>query len=366
MDTLKNYLEGMFAGLGNSPEVLKAKEELLSMMEDKYNELRQQGLNDNTAIGQVITEFGNLEELAEVLGIQQQVSSQDELLTIEPHTVDTMVSDYLKYYPKFGYALVLLMVGVSIFLSFVAISQAPSFTLLNENEMIATALLILLSIVAIAVYILIITFGHLQPYEHLEKEPFKLESMTQKTLENQVKQKAQERQTQIALSVFLFILSAIPVILSGLITSNIPLYVSSILLVIFIVLLKQIKLLLIYIPLLIVHCYLIYLYGPSPIFGVSTTILIASVGVYNLVSGNALTQVTNILLQKEEYSIKQKTDKLSETISGIYWLIATAIYLGWSFLTNNWHITWLVWPIAGILYSGIQMIINYQNQKKAE
>ena len=45
-------------------------------------------------------------------------------------------------------------------------------------------------------------------------------------------------------------------------------------------------------------------------------------------------------------------------VATIYWLLAVAIYLGWSFLTNAWHITWVVWPIAGIMYGVVIAIVN--------
>ena len=41
METIKNYLETMFMNLPNTPEVYKAKQELLQMMEDKYQELKK-------------------------------------------------------------------------------------------------------------------------------------------------------------------------------------------------------------------------------------------------------------------------------------------------------------------------------------
>lgn len=63
METIKNYLENMFSHLPNTPEVQKAKYELYQMMEDKYNELISEGKSDNEAIGIVISEFGNLDEL---------------------------------------------------------------------------------------------------------------------------------------------------------------------------------------------------------------------------------------------------------------------------------------------------------------
>ena len=43
METIKNYLESMFRNLPNTEEVLRAKSELLQMMEDKYTELIREG-----------------------------------------------------------------------------------------------------------------------------------------------------------------------------------------------------------------------------------------------------------------------------------------------------------------------------------
>lgn len=71
METIKNYLENMFIGLPMTNEVQRAKEDLLGMMEDKYNELIQSGKSKNEAIGIVITEFGNLDELLEELNLSE-------------------------------------------------------------------------------------------------------------------------------------------------------------------------------------------------------------------------------------------------------------------------------------------------------
>jgi len=73
METIKSYLEAMFASMPNTFEVRKAKAELLQMMEDKYNELISEGQSENTAVGTVISEFGNLDELAEDLGLVKEV-----------------------------------------------------------------------------------------------------------------------------------------------------------------------------------------------------------------------------------------------------------------------------------------------------
>ena len=73
METIRNYLETMFMQLPDTPEVRRAKKELGQMMEDKYNELTADGMSTNEAVGIVISEFGNLDELSEALGIRNYV-----------------------------------------------------------------------------------------------------------------------------------------------------------------------------------------------------------------------------------------------------------------------------------------------------
>ena len=83
METIKSYLETMFANMPNTPEVLRAKQELWGMMEDKYNELISEGLSENEAVGTVISEFGNLDELADTLGPNAN-SHEDSSKTATP------------------------------------------------------------------------------------------------------------------------------------------------------------------------------------------------------------------------------------------------------------------------------------------
>lgn len=78
MEAIRNYLDNMFANLPGTPSVLRAKEELWQMMEDKYTELINEGKTENEAVGSVISEFGNLSELAEALGLEEEIKVQKE------------------------------------------------------------------------------------------------------------------------------------------------------------------------------------------------------------------------------------------------------------------------------------------------
>ncbi|MBO6108659.1 MAG: DUF4097 family beta strand repeat protein [Eubacterium sp.] len=73
MDTLREYLENMFRNVENTPEIEKAKAELYQMMEDKYEQLMADGKSENEAVGTVIMEFGNFDEIVKELGIEDSV-----------------------------------------------------------------------------------------------------------------------------------------------------------------------------------------------------------------------------------------------------------------------------------------------------
>ena len=74
------------------------------------------------------------------------------------------------------------------------------------------------------------------------------------------------------------------------------------------------------------------------------------------------------LLKEGEYDpVEKKKSSFKETVGAIYWVVATAIFLGWSFITNDWHQSWIVWPIAGVLFVAVMMICNLiinKNQEK--
>ena len=75
MDAIDTFLDAMFAPYPATPRLLEAKGELHAMMEDAYTDAISKGKTHNEAVGQVITDFGNLEELAPVLGILPDIRS---------------------------------------------------------------------------------------------------------------------------------------------------------------------------------------------------------------------------------------------------------------------------------------------------
>lgn len=87
------------------------------------------------------------------------------------------------------------------------------------------------------------------------------------------------------------------------------------------------------------------------IYAVATLLSMVAVGVFLFVLVGVRWGAYQRILGEGDFTPEKKAEeKRHETISTIYWLIATALYLTVSFLTGKWGITWVVWPISGILY----------------
>ena len=95
------------------------------------------------------------------------------------------------------------------------------------------------------------------------------------------------------------------------------------------------------------------------IYGVVSLFVIAGGGTFLIVYGGCKMGAFVALLQEGDYQKEKKTQNpLLSAISTAYWMVATIIYLIWSFATSSWGITWIVWVIAGILYGAIFPILN--------
>lgn len=206
-----------------------------------------------------------------------------------------------------------------------AFSECTSIPI-TENLAVGIGMVALFSLVTIAVVIYIRVGFKNAPYEFLEKEPFEMEyGVTGLARE---KQKTY-RNTYIKYNIFgtcACILSPVPLICAAL--SGKGLLV------------------------MIMLC---------------VTLLTVAIGVMFFIVAGVRWASMQKLLKEGEFSEKGKQkNKIIEAIGTVYWLLATAIYLGWSFLTSNWHITWVIWPIAGVLFAVVELVCNLVIDKQVE
>ena len=88
-------------------------------------------------------------------------------------------------------------------------------------------------------------------------------------------------------------------------------------------------------------------------------VLIIAVAVFLFITSSQTMDGYNRLLQFGEFAPENANKRRrSKKIASIYWCSVTAIFLAWGFTTFDWHETWVIWPVAGVLYGGIHMVLD--------
>lgn len=96
----------------------------------------------------------------------------------------------------------------------------------------------------------------------------------------------------------------------------------------------------------------------------SITIFLVGIGVFFLVKTNIVHDSFNIILQIDDYTTEKKASKkVIEKYTSIYWMIIAFIYLTYSFLSNNWQQSWVIWPLAGVAYGIFEAILSLKKKK---
>lgn len=94
--------------------------------------------------------------------------------------------------------------------------------------------------------------------------------------------------------------------------------------------------------------------------------ILVSLGVYLLVYSGILRDGYRVLLQEGDFSHDEKSSKKDyestalryKPIAKAYFSAITLLYVGYSFITNDWRSSWIIWPISGFLYHIVISILN--------
>lgn len=115
----------------------------------------------------------------------------------------------------------------------------------------------------------------------------------------------------------------------------------------------------------------------SEIFGASEMVQIGMLGVLLAVCAVGVSLIVRAsfingsyqkLLRTGDFAPTKKRTKrqeiVYEAITGGYWCLVTGIYLLWSFLSMDWHITWVLWVIAPAGQGIIEAIFSNRNENE--
>lgn len=373
METIRNYLNTMFAGLPDTPEVRRAYEELAAMMEDKYTELKEEGRSENEAVGTVISEFGNLEELAQTLGIEDclgrsagaaKYSEPAEQSPVTETQVDNTrqadkawqadarqadntwkadtrqaddtrrtgrtvrscrvlsTDEVCAYIADGNYSALLIAFGV-----FLCITAPVGAILTGDlygfigDIFSSFGVALLFIFVAAAVGFFRMAGGTMKPWKQALKEGFAIEEEAWEIIDGEETRAIKESSSQKTLGIILLIICFIPAVVFG---GN---------------------------------------------FGAAAMFVIAAAGVFLIVRGgckksnfkklrDAERRAASSAYRAEGQRVYVSTGKAPkepkyrysnknlDTLMMVYWEVVTCVYFAWSFLTGTWAISWLIWIIA--------------------
>lgn len=212
-----------------------------------------------------------------------------------------------------------------------SLSKSDLITL-PSNAASAIGIIILLVIIAISVALFVSAGFKLNSFEKLEYDNFNLSTELINKVQKAKDQYTKTYATMTISAIVIFILSAIPVI-SGAFFEDVADF-------------ENIMISLI-----------------------AITLIPISIGVFLLVKCNTIMNSYNVLLQTDDYTVKNKLGrKKMEKYAALYWMIASLLYLSYSFITNDWAHSWIIWPISGILYVIIEKIfaLSYKDLPSKE
>jgi len=70
------------------------------------------------------------------------------------------------------------------------------------------------------------------------------------------------------------------------------------------------------------------------------------------------------LLQVEDYKPEKKQEnKVVSAVAAVIWPLTVIAYLIWSFTTNDWAFTWIIWPVVGIAFGAFSAVVNIVTNK---
>lgn len=326
MNTLKSYLESMFAKMPNTREVLRAKDELWQMMEDKYMELIAEGKNENEAVGTVISEFGNLEELSGVLGLENAFSYQPTggdtaqeagIYDRQPLSFEE-AKQYVDELVRQGF-----FVSIGVMLCIFSVIWPILCETFNWSQALGVTGMMLF--IAAAVFLFVYSGIMVGKWDYIKKGNYMIDFDTAKVMQNEQSRFRKDYAVRLTIGIILCVLCWLPsMVIEETALGRIDQFEN----------------------MGAVFLFIIVGIGVMMIVYSSMTMeaykQILKINDIRLVSGNYVRASG-----KEKY-----INPTVETIMSLYWPTVTSVYLIWSFLTFDWHLTWVIWPVAAII-SGV-------------
>lgn len=101
------------------------------------------------------------------------------------------------------------------------------------------------------------------------------------------------------------------------------------------------------------------------ILSIVMLLLIVSLGVNLIIRNSIKWDSYNILLEEGDFTRKSKNvSSYLENIGGIYWLLVIALFIGSGLMYDAWDRNWVIFPLAGILFGVVSLLVEMIKTKE--
>ena len=310
-------------------DMLSVSRQAVSKWEGAQSVPDLQRIIDMAALFGVSTDYLLKDDIEErdICTAMEPSSAEEAVRRVTMEDASSFINEKKKAAPIIANAVLMCIISPAMLILLAALAEGNIIPL-SERLASLIGLCFLFGMVAAAVYMFITEGIRLSRTEHLEKEYFETEYGVTGMARD--KKNAFERTyaNGLALGVGLCIVSVIPVVVAGCIEA--PDYVCAAL--------------------------------------TAVMLLVIAAGVNIIIRVAMVYESYQTLLQEGDYTKSEKNIKgRLNAFQSAYWCLVTAVFLGWSFLSGRWDFTWIVWPVAGVLFaavSGFARIIIRKDDKK--
>lgn len=314
METITTYIEHMFRGLPRTENVLRAQSDLEQMCLDRFHELRAQGLGENEAVGQVISQFGNLDDVADELGISSEVHRANP---DQPRFIPRAEAD--KYLRVSGFVSRLVACGIAvIFASLIAfflignLAEGGLDGIDEGDPQGMLAIIVMLLGIAVSVIFFVLAGVKYERFEPLEENGVALAPQDRREFSELREREGTRFALMIGGGVLVCLLGVCSLLLLGIMR------------------------------------------GAEDVLAISSLFVFLAVGVAMLVIAGMRRGALSVLASEGDYTPERRAQaKRLQGIAGAYWCVVVAVFLVWGLGFNGWRQAWIVWPVAGVIWGAI-------------
>lgn len=254
--------------------------------------------------------------LKDSLNEEEPISAQEEVPSYRTVSLEE-ANDYLAVKAKAARSIalaVMLCIISPISLILLSALQEAQVLKISENMAAGIGLCVLILLVACAVAIFILTGEKTKQYDWLEKESFETAYGVDGMVRERKKSISDSHTYGLIAGITLCILSVLPIFAALLLGENDVLMICAV-------------------------CLLL---------------AIVSIGVMVIIRSDMPWAAMKCLLQEEDYTAAEKKKNAHlDKVASAYWCVIVAGFLAYSFLTNDWKRSWIIFAVGGVFYGAV-------------